>query len=815
MPALRLRSGRMNVQVEENGLCHVGVTDWPGFRLGPLEGVVRYEAPESGLIRRSVGAGTVGPELRDEYAPGLVLLRRVLQPEAEDVVIVEAELSNASGRAVEVLDVDLLRCSGGVSFGRTSEAIRIYQQGAYWSRVSGPRTQPEAGGAAGEEDASQRPQVYSSENVWLAYDAASGRTFLAGFETGERWTGHIRAVAEPGRMPSEWAAGFNAGRTILQPGETWRLETLCLMAGPDPWRLLCAYGDRVARRHGVHVNGTPPVTWCSWYPYRLGVSTERVLANAMVAKQRLQSLGLRHMLVDLGWQRSYLPSAFEENDQFPGGLGELAARLEEQGFLLGAWCAPFTISEHDALVREHPDWLLSTQVGEGDRRVPSPRGTWFWEPHGETFALDLTHPEARVWLRDRIRSLARRGVRYLKTDFLGTALAGDLTGRHDPRVVAGGGAEAARMGMEIMSKEIVGGHPEAMLLNCGGPEIPGKGRFPLLYTCADTGNTGYVGWNHLKQDYGVHLAGHLWKNRRWGILQPSCLVVGLPGDVEEVRARATATFLSGGQVDIGDDLTRLPEERWRVLLSVLPPTGQTAEPVDLFVPVDSASLDYDALASGRGGADVARPGEIASRVWVLQVRGSWDQWTLIGLFNYDTNDNAEYGKAAITRFRLPLQRLGLTPGSSYTVMEFWSGMSLGTLPRPSASPAGYRHPGDAAALLEQPDPAHWEASFFGPCVKVLIVRSSRDHPWPLGTTFHLSGGLELEEIAWRANRLQGVLRRPSGQTGEVVVDGRGCSVREARVEGRRAPWRTGANGSVILPIVTGSDRTRWEICFSP
>src|SRR2546425_5125641 len=33
-----------------------------------------------------------------------------------------------------------------------------------------------------------------------------------------------------------------------------------------------------------------PVSWCSWYPYRLGVTEERALANARIAAKRLKPL---------------------------------------------------------------------------------------------------------------------------------------------------------------------------------------------------------------------------------------------------------------------------------------------------------------------------------------------------------------------------------------------------------------------------------------------------------------------------------------------------------------------------------------------
>ncbi len=802
------------VSVNDDGRISLAVDGWPGLRIPAADTSIACAGRDTRLLRRTSEKRADGSAVvTDEYEPGLVIGRKILHADAGQAIVLESELTNASGTAVELTDVALLRCTSGISLGRSPDRVRLYEQGSYWSRVR-PLTQSEGTAETGaEQDRAAAPLHSSSQYAWLAWDGEAHMALLVGFETGERWTGIIETSGPAASMPSLWRAGLAGGHVLVQPGQTVELETLSIMAGDDPWALLCRYGDRVGRRHGVRVPSKPPVSWCSWYPYRLGVSDERVLATARIAAERLRPLGLRIILLDLGWQEGYLPSAFRENDQFPRGLAALASDLEHMGFLLGAWCAPFTISDHDPLAREHPEWLLGAEPHDGSAHIPQPLGEWFWEPHGQTYALDLTHPGAQEWLRTQMRSLSRRGVRYLKPDFMSGALSGALTGRHDRAVVAGGGAEAVRIGMDIMLREIAVGQKEAWILNCGGPDIPGKGAMPLLYTCDDTGNTGFVGWKHLEEDYGRKVAGHLWKNRRWGIIQPSCMVVGLSGTVEEARLRATATFLAGGQVDIGDNLTNLPEDRWQILLATLPPLGVSARPVDLFEPLEASTLAYDASTGGRGGEARKEAAEGVSRVWVLSVDGEWDRWKLVGLFNYDTNDNVPYGKARITTFKLPLERLGIEESRSSAVLEFWSQQYLGASPFDLRNPHGYRHPGDAQGLIVSPSPAMWEVSFFGPSVKLLIIREARQHPWPVGTTFHQSGGMELQDVSWRAGTLSGTLHRPPGQSGSIIIAAGGAAPRDARAGRRKVPWHSGASGSIHLPVVTESDTTRWQVRF--
>ncbi|MCC6728957.1 MAG: alpha-galactosidase [Chthonomonadales bacterium] len=786
----------------------VDAPGWPGFALGPLVPaldlgggplpMVGCEAPPA----PSDGALSV----TTTFAGGIAALLQRVEPLSAGGLRLSATLSFRGSAPAPLRAVRLLASRAGAPcrFGADAAAVRIYEQGSTWARVRPLAASPKPGRTDGEDAPESRPAA-GSLLVWSAFDGAARQALLVGFESSERWLGTITSAPD-----GAWHAGFDGGDVLLDPGEDVALEDLLLLRGPDPWALLERYGDLTAARFPASLPKEPPVTWCSWYPYRLGVTEEAVLANARAARARLASLGLRWMLVDLGWQRDGLPDSLEESAAFPGGLARLGERLDALGLRLGAWTAPFIVGERSLVCAQHPEWLLRGPDGS-----LASLGEWYWEPHERTYALDLTHPGARAHLRAAVDTLARRGVRYLKPDFLGGVQSAALRVRHDARTVAGGGAEAARAGAAILLEAMRAADPEALVLNCGAPEAPGTGALPLLYSCADTGNTGYVGWRHLREDYGGALAGHLWKHRRWGILQPSCLVVGLPGTLEEARVRATATFLCGGQVDVGDDLTTLPEDRWQVLTAVLPPLGRAARPVDLFEPVEAVSLNYDGLARGTAPDEVEEEdeGEPVSRVWALPVEADWDHWVLAGLFSYTPNDAAAYGQARITRFRLPLERLGLDPGANWTAHELWSAQCLGELPEPANSP-GYAHPGDARTLIASPAHGVLEVAFFGPAVKVLALRRARSHPWPTGTSFHLSGGAELGGVAWDGSTLRGVLRRPAGEQGVLVVScaGRGLPL-GAEAAGRSVPLRAGASGSAVVPIVAEGPETPWELCW--
>ena len=366
--------------------------------------------------------------------------------------------------------------------------------------------------------------------------------------------------------------------------------------------------------------------------------------------------------------------------------------------------------------------------------------------------------------------------------------------------------EAARIGARIIREEL----PDALLLNCGGPGMPGTGQWPLLYECQDTGNTGVLGWAFQCDNFRA-LACHLWKNRRWGIIQPSCLCVGLPGTLEEARIRATVAFLSGGQIDIGDTFTTLPEDRWAVLEATLPPLGLSARPVDLFEPVyEPGGVDYEAQCRGEGRASAGRP-HPAGSIWHLRVKQAWDEWDLVAVFAWE----ADPAKRSPARFRIPLARLGLVPGRKYWAFEFWSGQCLGPVPARRRNLRGYEHPGDLQDLTVGDADDALEIAFTGPAVKLLCLRPVRPHPWVIGTSFHQSCGAELEDVRWDANHgvLTGRLKRPPGHSGSLFTAAAGQRIVSAELDRRATPIIPSGNDAWRLPLVTRESCVRWRVQF--
>ena len=763
-----------------------------------------------------------------------VELVQVFAQETKGRVRVTSTVRNFSGLSMALNHVTLFECAR-LALGTHSDEVRILEQNAYMGRVRTPRQM--ITGSDGLKALDGTMGGFTGHTHTVFYNPAERSGVLIGFETVDRWLPNLtgRMTAAAGKMiagadnvdggaakASTAAAGkaakpvkvrpfrrftidFDGGDYPVAPDETLALGDFVIEAGPDPQALLNAHGDRIRSRNGFAAPPPPMANWCSWYPYRLGVSEKNVLATARAARGRhLEQLGLEFLQVDLGWEKDNIPTYFEENERFSHGLGWLSGELRKESFELGVWVGVLCVADTHPIASEHPEWLLRGADGK-----PFVNYHWFWEPFCPVYSLDVSHPGAQAWLRKNFTELARKGVRYVKWDFAGIVTDGKARGRFNPRMAGPRAREAVRTAFRIAQEALNSTGEPALMLDCSGTDYAGAGIMGLSYVNMDTGNTG-IGWPHLREVYTSY-ACHLFKSR-WALLQPSCLVVGLPGTLEEARLRATITFMGAGHVDIGDDLTTLPEDRWAVLLATLPPNDQPAKPVDLFHPIKTGALSYLSLIKAKekkgakaAAAEPVETQESGASIWVLPVKADWDEWTLVAVCNWaEPPVEAGSGVKLPRRFQVELTRLGLSANATFWAYEFWSGQFLGTIPRAARPVGAYRHPGDFTHPVQESGPGWFDIGFHGPAVKLVVLRKPRPHPWPVGTSFHQSGGRELSDVAWNAvtRTLSGKLLRPKGEAGFIVIagpeQGRGTGVPD---EG----------GVRKLPVTATANVTFWSV----
>ena len=195
----------------------------------------------------------------------------------------------------------------------------------------------------------------------------------------------------------------------------------------------------------------PPRVWCSWYSLYKWIN-EPVLTKAL---HGLSDLPFDVFQLDDGWQDN--SGHWGPNKKFPSGMSAFAEKIKATGRTAGIWLSPFIVTPNLSIFHEHPEWLLR---GDDGNLVKTGLN---WT--GQTYALDVTHPEVLEWLDKLIRKIVGWGYEYLKLDFLYAGAAIGKRYQDIPR------EEAYRKAMHVM-RDAAG---DAYILACGAPIMPSIG----------------------------------------------------------------------------------------------------------------------------------------------------------------------------------------------------------------------------------------------------------------------------------------------------------------------------------------------------
>lgn len=468
-------------------------------------------------------------------------------------------------------------------------------------------------------------------------------------------------------------------------------------------------------------NDDIPAGWMTWYGYRMTLTEETVRKTASLLRDRYRPYGASLIAIDHGWEyRDYL-GEWAANDRFPSGMRTLAAEIEAMGLIPGIWIAPSSICAGTPTAEEHSAWL----AGRLTSREPFPHWEWYMclPPPVDCYILDPTVSEAREWLIAIFRQLRSDGYRFFKADFIGNwpTFEASFKGESTPR-----GQPILREGMSAV-REGIGS--DGHLLGCSGPTNMCLGLVDSMRTELDVGNLNSPFEHRKRTSRGI--AARWYQHKKFWINDPDCLVLSdgehrkngafvtrdqfertLAQNYEEAKVRAAVVALSGGSLFSGDDLLHLDPEREALLLQCLPIYGEAARPIDLFE-TDSP------------------------RIWDLRVQTNWDDWHVVGLFNWDDTKRV---------IPVEFERLGLTDECDYRLFDFWRERDLGVARR--------------SALLE----------LDGHSVRVIRISRSRPHPWILSSSMHLTqGGVELAWVRWDGTVLAGHARRAVGAQGRLFV----------------------------------------------
>jgi hypothetical protein len=577
-----------------------------------------------------------------------------LGPGRPGVLGLSSTFANKSGGPVTVRKVYPFRSAasdgGAVFLGADPRSVRILQNGTdelldfYVAMLTGdtPLTDPDSLAIA------TGASSFSNGSA-LAADLDGGASLLAGF-TDFEWAipqvamagDTAKAKPEAGRVPMTelWGEARFPWDVAIPDGHAIDGGTAVLVVGAGtPHEALETYADEVRAAKGITLPGAPFSGWDSWYTgIETGLTEEYARANADGLAKWFGPFGLASMQLDWGWNDTW--GDWNASPSFPSGIPAAAGYIGDRGLVPEVWVAPFSASEASQVYKDHPGWYRPRNL-YGQIAMPS-----------DIHPMDLANPEVAARYVEVAKRLSGWGFGSVKMDFAYHALMSELPPDPDATNVA-----LYRKAVRAFRAALAPGTYFINISQC----FPNYGLVDAMRTGLDT----WPCWEGGGDCPGHPLAGmqaqgvkpavvmaarRYWMNGRiWWNHNDQVFFRDLA--TEEARAWFSVAGLSGGMVSLGEDASKVTEEQADLYRRILPLTGVTARPLDLF------------------RRDVPE-------VWVAD---PGDGSRVVGLFNWGANLDltknpfAPIPEAGPIELEVPLADLGLDPAVTHYAYEFWTG----------------------------------------------------------------------------------------------------------------------------------------------
>lgn len=443
----------------------------------------------------------------------------------------------------------------------------------------------------------------------------------------------------------QWATGYGPANKVplrlqVGAGESLSTERLSFAIGPDYHAQLEEYGRAIRVLHHARAAAPTLMGWWSWTAYYYGVTQGTTLTNAEWLAQNLGSLGYNYFQVDEGYQYARGEYATADGKAYPEGMAKVGTQVGRLGLTFGLWVAPFEVSERSWVYEHHRDWLVHTP--EGDPVHIGKIGKF-----DELYVLDTTHPGAQEYLTETYRTLANEwGARFLKLDFMDAAAVEGV--HYRPNTTA---LEAQRIGLEVIRKAV---GDDVLLDKDGSPMLTPVGIVDAGRISQDTGHT-----FGSTRDAATGVAARYYMNHNFYESDPDAFTVSkqvlpdrgwhgnkAPLTLDEAESSIALSAVSGGMLEIGDDLPEL-----------------------------GASAERLALVRNHDLLDMARLGRASTPVDLMTYRAE-DQQPSIFLLKEDARQTlltVFNWTEAPKEHRLQLTELGLERGDRYRATDVLRG----------------------------------------------------------------------------------------------------------------------------------------------
>ncbi len=371
------------------------------------------------------------------------------------------------------------------------------------------------------------------DNSWWHSTVFADVSLVVGATTAKHFKSWIALSGLAPRYQIQITSGGLGDSRPLANGDEIEFESWFLALTKAPNKTLEDYGRYLPRRAVRTLE--PEIGWNSWYELWDGIDEQSILENMdrltdMSTRLNWPRVGQR-IIVDDGWQVAW--GEWDANDKFESGLDSLAIRIRQNGYEPGLWIAPLLVKANLPIALENPDWFIADATFRHLR-------------HGEMRILDVTHPDAAVFLQETMRQLVNAGFSLLKVDYL---FAGAYTGRRQTSVT---GLRAYNLALELI-REAAG--PNVAIVGVGALPIAG-------FENLDSWRFG--------PNIAVQLIGPSWHYitgvaRTLSVRWPYCLAIVCDPDPILLRNQPDnerivgvwTNALAGGSLMLSDDLRQL------------------------------------------------------------------------------------------------------------------------------------------------------------------------------------------------------------------------------------------------------------------
>ena len=400
--------------------------------------------------------------------------------------------------------------------------------------------------------------------------------------------------------------------------------------------------------------------------------------------------GIQLIQLENGWQKE-LGTYQIDDDQFPKGMQYLIDYVHDTGLKFGLGIMPFCVAADSKIAEAHPEYFLH----DGQSRLAA---IHLHDVDTKVALFDVSHPDAQKEVERNIKTVIEEwNIDILKVDML-AYLIGPIENSgsffwHDKTLTS---IELYRLGIDLLKRWVSQSFGRVELTACNVPYAPSIGVVNqsqvLLNQQKQTAKYVWEDWSETKQLINGAITNSIFDGIAWmGGLGP-LTVDEQYQPLNEAIIVATLTALSSSIIELGDDLSKISEPRLELLKKLFPLTEQSAKPIDLLE-------------------------KIHPRVWGKPVQGSFDSWSIVGIFNW--KDQPE-------EIQFNLSSLGLDKSKCYLIYEFWNQRYLGSV-------------NGSVTLMDVPPR----------CARLLCIREEQKNPQLLATDLHFTqGGSEILSAGW-------------------------------------------------------------------